>query len=122
MTSSFSKKVLVEQAELDRLQHRQIRDYSPELHSMARLQSHIRNIITRKNLTAEERLNLISSEQIRFDKLKKYTGVLASALPPSAAPAPPPSPPRPHHTVKVEMGIGPDTASEEEESKEEEDE
>ena len=71
MTSSFFKTVLIEQGELDRLQERQLRDYSPELQSMARLQNHIRDIMGRKNLTAEERLNLISGEQIRFDKLKK---------------------------------------------------
>ena len=31
MMSSFSKKVLIKQAELDRLQQRQLRKYSPEL-------------------------------------------------------------------------------------------
>ena len=81
MTSSFSKKVLIEQGELDRLQQRQLRDYSPELQSMAHLQNHIRNIMSRKNLSAEERLNLISGEQIQFDKLKKETGVLSGTLP-----------------------------------------
>ena len=64
MTISFSKKVLIEQGELDRLQQRQLRDYSPELKSMARLQNHIRDIMSRKNLSAEGRLNLISGEQI----------------------------------------------------------
>ena len=39
MTSSFTKKILIEQAELDRLQQRQLRDYSPELQAMARLQN-----------------------------------------------------------------------------------
>ena len=73
MTSSFSKKVLIEQGELDRLQQRQLRDYSPELQSMARVQNYIRDIMSRKNLSAEERLNLISEEQIQFDKHKKET-------------------------------------------------
>ena len=73
MTSSFSKKVLIEQGELDRLQQRQLCDYSPELQSMVRLQNHIRDIMSRKNLSAEERLNLISEEQIQFDKHKKET-------------------------------------------------
>ena len=67
MTSSFSKKVLIEQGELDRRQQRQLRDYSPEFQSMARVHNHIRDIMSRKNLSAEERLNLISGEQIHFD-------------------------------------------------------
>ena len=71
MTSSFSKMVLIEQFELDRLQQRQLRDYSPELQSMALLQNQIRDIMSRKNLSAEKQLNLISGEQIQFDKLKK---------------------------------------------------
>ena len=93
MTSSFSKKVLIELGELDRLQQLQHRDYWPELQSMARLKNHINDIMSRKNLSAEERLNLISGEQIYFDKLKKETGVLSGTLPAQAAPAPPPPTP-----------------------------
>ena len=122
MTSNFSKKVLIEQGELDRLQQRQLRDYSPELQSMARLQNHIRNIMSRKNLFAEERLNLISGEQIQFDKLKKETGVLSGALPAQAAPAPQPPTPAVLHKVQVEKGIGSDIASENEEENLEEEE
>ena len=104
MTSSFSKNVLIEQGELDRLQQRQIRDYSPELQSMARLQNHIRDIMSRENLSAEERLNFISGEQIYFDKLKKETGVLSGALPVQAAPAP--QPPTPSVLTKVQAKQG----------------
>ena len=71
MTSSFTKKISIEQAELDRLQQRQLRDYLPELQAMARLQNEIRDIMARKKLSAEKRLNLISDLQIWFDKLKK---------------------------------------------------
>ena len=112
MTSSFSKKVLIEQGELDRLQQRQLRDYSPELQSMARLQNHIRDIMSRKNLSAEERLNLISCEQIQFDKLKKETGVLSGTLPAQAAPAPQPPTPSVLLKVQAEKGIGSYIASE----------
>ena len=80
MTNSFTKKILIEQAELDRLQQRQLRDYSPELQVMGRLLNDIRDIMARKMLSAEERMNMISGVQIRFDKLKK-TGVLIGALP-----------------------------------------
>ena len=69
MTNSFTKKILIEQAELDRLQQRQLRDYSPELQVMGRLLNDIRDIMARTNLSAEERMNMIFSLQIRFDKL-----------------------------------------------------
>ena len=82
---------------------------------MARLQNHIRDIISRKNLSAEERLNLISGEQIYFDKLKKETGVLSGALPVQAAPAPQLPTPSVLHKVQAEKGIGSDIASEDEE-------
>ena len=45
MTNSFTKKILIVQAELDRLQQRQLRDYSPELQAMVRLLNDIRDII-----------------------------------------------------------------------------
>ena len=111
MTSSFSKKVLIEQGELDRLQQRQLRDYSPELQLMARLQNHIRDIMSRKNLSAEERLNLISGKQIQFDKLKKETGVLSGALPAQATPAPQPPTPAVLPKVLAEQGIRSNIAS-----------
>ena len=85
MTSSFSKKVLIEQAELDRLQQRQLRDHSPELQAMARMLNQMRDIMAHKKLTAEERLNSISNLHIRFDKLKKESGVLTGALPAQGA-------------------------------------
>ena len=56
---------------------------------MGRLLNIIRDILERKILTADERMNMISCLQFRFDKLKKETGVLSGALP-------------------AEMGIGPD--------------
>ena len=71
MTNSFTKTILIEQAELDRLQQRQLRDYSPELQAMARLLNDIRDIMANKTLSADERMNIISSLQIRFDKLEK---------------------------------------------------
>ena len=115
ITSSFFKQVLIEHGELDRLQQRPLRDYSPELQSMARLQNHIRNIMSRKNLFAEERLNLISGKQIQFDKLKKETGVLIGTLPAPSVPAQPSPTPSVLPKVQAEKGIGLDIASENEE-------
>ena len=52
MTSSYSKKVLIEQAELDRLQHRQLREHSPELQTMVRLLNNMTDITAYKKLIA----------------------------------------------------------------------
>ena len=108
MTSSFSKKVLIVQAELDRLQQRQIREHSPELQAMVRLLNNMRDIMANRELTAEERLNSISDMQILFDMLKKETGVLSGAF--TARPALEPPPATPHMQLKVlaEKGIGPE--------------
>ena len=107
MISSFFKKVMIEQAELDRLQQRQIREHSPELQEMARLRNNMRDIMANKKLTAKERLNSISDMQIRFDKLKKETGVLSNALPARPALEPPPAAPQMQLKVLAEKGIGP---------------
>ena len=73
MTGSFSKNVLIEQAELDRLQQRQLREHSPELQAMVRFLNNMRDITANNQLTAEERLNSTSGLQSLFDKLKKET-------------------------------------------------
>ena len=114
MTRIFSKKVLIEQAELNRLQQRQIREHSPELQAMARLLNNMRDIMANRKLTAEERLNSISDMQIRFDKLKKETGVLSGALPARPALEPPPAAPQMQLKVLAEEGIGPKQEPEEE--------
>ena len=90
---------------------------------MARLQNHIRNITSRKNISAEKRLNLIYGEQIQFDKIKKETKVLSNTLPAEAAAAPPPPTPSILPKVQAEKGFGSNIASEENEEylKEEED-
>lgn len=69
------------------------------------MQNHIRNIMGCTSFTAEERLNLISNEQIRFDKLNKETKVLNGAMPVLVTPAPaePPVPALPN----VEKDINP---------------
>ena len=60
MTNSFTKKILIEQAELDRLQQRQLRDYSPKLQVFDRLLNDIRDIMASKKLSAKEQMNMIS--------------------------------------------------------------
>ena len=57
---SIIKRVLIDQAELDRMRARQVREYSPEIQTMARLQDKIINILGREDLTADEKLSMIS--------------------------------------------------------------
>ena len=83
--SSFSKNVLIEQAELDRLQQRQLREYSPKFQAMVRLLTNMMDITVNKKLNAEERLNSISGLQIQFNKLTKETGLLSGAIQPPVA-------------------------------------
>ena len=79
--SSFSKKVMIDSAELDRMQQSQIRNYSPELHSLSQLHNQMINIIADKSMSADKKLNLLSSYEGRFNKLKKETGVLVGSVP-----------------------------------------
>ena len=54
-------------------------------------------------------MNMISGLQIRFDKLKKETGVLSGALPVQVVFAPPGLPaPAVLPKILAEKGIGPD--------------
>ena len=113
--------MLIEQAELDRLQQHQIREHSPELQAMARLLNNMRDIMANRKLTAEERLNSISDMQIRFDKLKKQTGVLSGAFPARPALEPPPAAQQIQLKFLADKGIGPVQEPEEEEEKQYED-
>ena len=90
--SSFTRKVLVEEDELNRLQQRQLREYSPELQSMVELRNNITDVLDNKSMSTAEKLNLFGTYQARFNKLKKDTGILSSSVPPIEAkevPAPP---------------------------------
>ena len=70
--------------------------------------------MSRKNLSAQVRLNMIFNEQIQFDIRKKVTGVLTGALPTPTAPAPPLPAPPVLPMVVGKNGIRSDIASENE--------
>ena len=72
------KRVLIEQAELDRLQQRQIRDYSPEMHSMAALYRQTMDVLSRKDLDEGSKLKMLSTIDARFNQLKRETNTLGS--------------------------------------------
>ena len=71
------------------MQQRQLRDYSPELQSMARLQTQMAEVLARKDLSPQEKLSMLSGQQSRFDKIKKDVGVLSGGPAPTPAIAPP---------------------------------
>ena len=74
---SYVKKVLVDEAELERLQQRQLRDYSPELASLSRLKADMDSILRRSGLSPQEKLTRLSAVHGRFEKIRKDTGVLS---------------------------------------------
>ena len=66
----------MDQAELDSMQQRQLKEYSPALHFLARLQTHMAKTLVRKDLSTEQKLQLLSSYQSRFNKFQRDIGVL----------------------------------------------
>ena len=108
-------KILIKQAKLDYLQQRQLCDFSPELQVMGRLLNDIRDIMARTNLSAEKRMNMIFSLQIRFDKLKRETKVLSGALPAQAVSEPPLPVRAVLFKILAKKGIGPDIVLEKDE-------
>ena len=63
--SSFTRKVLVEEDELNRLQQRQLREYSPELQSMVELRNNITDVLDNKSMSTAEKLNIYGIYQAR---------------------------------------------------------
>lgn len=51
--SSLVTKVLIEKAELDRMQQRQLRDYSRDLDKLAELQTIMALVVANKKMTLE---------------------------------------------------------------------
>ena len=72
------KRVLIEQAELDRMQKRQLREYSPELHSMANMYRKSVDILSRKNLSDGEKLRQLYAIDPSFNQIKSETNTLGS--------------------------------------------
>ena len=73
--SNFAKKILIDKGELDRLQQRQIRDFSPELQNMGELRSLMAELFEKKGLSDDAKLSLLKTYQARFDKLQMDTGL-----------------------------------------------
>ena len=69
--SKFVKQILVEEGEYDRLRQRQFKDYSPEIRTMLKLEQQIVEILARKDLDPQQKLDLISGLQQRFNQLEE---------------------------------------------------
>ena len=68
MTDKFKTMTLIEEAELDRLPHRQIKDYNPALNSLTKIQHQIFKKFYEKELSDEGKCKIIAQfqEQIGF--------------------------------------------------------
>ena len=67
---------MVEEGEYDRLRQRQYRDYSPEIRTMVKLQEQIVQTLMRTDLDPQQKLDLISGPQQRFNLLREETNTL----------------------------------------------
>ena len=74
--SKFVKQVLLEEGKYERLCQQQFRQHSPELRVMVQLQDQIVSALMDTNLDAQQKLDLISSMQQRFTKLKERLTLL----------------------------------------------
>ena len=92
----FKKMILMEEAERERLQQKQLREYDPLLSALARAQSHIDGILAAHDLTDEQKLSLFEIARQKFKKLKAAHGPIESIEPVqvalNAVPAPQPLP------------------------------
>ena len=78
--SRLVKRFLIEQAELDRMQQRQLREYSPELHTMAAIYRKSLDILSRKFIRDGEQLCQLYPIDPSFNQLKSETNTLGSKL------------------------------------------
>lgn len=67
---TYRRLTLIAEDELARLRQRQVRDYNPTLATMAQIQDEMTQTLARKDLSAEQKLKLLSAAQSRFQQLK----------------------------------------------------
>ena len=96
MTGRFKTLTLIEEAELDRLRQKQIKDYNPSLNSMVKIQSTIDKVFDDPELSDEEKQKVLNTLHERFNflfnkfKLKGQAALSAPVvtIPQPAVPAP----------------------------------
>ena len=103
MTGRFKTMTMVDEAELERLKQRQIKEYNPVLKTLVDLQAKINTVFDDKTLSPEEKLAQLANLQSKYHSLfEKEKGTMdpppmvavpAVPLPPvAAAPILPPGP------------------------------
>ena len=98
--SDYRKMVLLEEAEVDRLRQKQLREYDPTVSALARAQAQMEMFLLDEKLSDEEKLMLIEQAQQKFKRLKAAIGpienvqpvMVAAPMPPVATAAPPGAP------------------------------
>ena len=93
-SKKFKRMTLIEEAELERLREKQIRDYNPTLKTLADIQANIDKLIDHPVLNPEGKMQLLSYLQTRFQKIYKRAKneILPTPLIPSES------------TVEADMG------------------
>ena len=76
--SQAIKQVLIKQAKLNQMHQRQLREYSPELQSMAAMYPKSMDILSRKNLSDGEKLRHLYAIDPSINQLKSETYTLGS--------------------------------------------
>ena len=89
--SDYRKMVLLEEAEVDRLRQKQIREYDPTIGAMAHAQADIDDALTKSKLSDEQKLNLLFQAQQRFRHLRASFGPIPSQQTTIAVAAPQPA-------------------------------
>jgi hypothetical protein len=74
--SKFVKQVLVEEAEYERLRQNHYRNYSPQMRTMDTLKEFIYKTMMRNDLDDQQKIDLISGPQQRFNTLREETNTL----------------------------------------------
>ena len=67
--SNFIKFSLIERDELDRLQAKQIRDYSPVLSQLVTIKNEIERLLSASKLGSDERVKVVTLLRSRFDNI-----------------------------------------------------
>ena len=79
--SDYRKMMLLEEAEVDRLRQKQIREYDPTLSALGRAQAQMEAFLLDDKLSDEEKLMLIEQAQQKFKRLKSAIGPIENVQP-----------------------------------------
>ena len=100
--SKFVKQVLVEEAEYERLRQNHYRNYSPQMRTMDTLKEFMFKTMMRKDLDDQQKIDLISGPQQRFNTLREETNTLNGESS-AGAPAAPMAVPKVEPTMRPRL-------------------